>query len=205
LQSFIEKLISKTTSAVAPIIKTSSEEPKELILDGTAVFKKDKMAGKLNPRETRGLLWVTGQVKSGIIILNTGNEESVALEIIQASGSFKPRLRKDKMFIHIRIKVVCNLGEQETKEDMSDPKKLKFLAQKAARVVRNEITATAKKAQRLKADVFGFGQAFYIKYPKQWKKMESRWDDLFPKVNLDTEVDVEVRLVGKTTKSLRSM
>jgi spore germination protein KC len=205
LQTFIEKLISKTTSAVAPIIKTSSEEPKEVILDGTAVFKKDKMAGELNPNETRGLLWVTGQVKSGVITFETKEQEPVTLEIIQASGSFRPQLSEGKPLIHLKIKVVCNLGEQETKDDMSDPEKLNFLAKKADAVVRNEIASTIKKAQQLRADVFGFGQAFYIKYPKQWKRMESRWDELFPQVKMDVKVDIAIKQVGETTKSLRSI
>ncbi len=205
LHSFIEKLISKTTSAVAPIIKTSSEEPKELILDGTAVFKKDKMVGKLNPSETRGLLWVTGQVKGGVISFEAKREEPVTLEIIQASGSFKPQLNKGQPLIHLRIKVVCNLGEQETKEDMSDPEKLDYLAKKAAKVIQAEITATVKKTQQLRADVFGFGQAIYVKYPKQWQPMESRWDELFPQVKMDVKVDIAIKQVGETTKSLRSI
>lgn len=205
LQSFIEKLISKTTSAVAPIIKTSSEEPQELILDGTAIFKKDKMVGKLNPSETRGLLWVTGQVKGGVISFEAKREEPVTLEIIQASGSFKSQLNKGQPLIHLRIKVVCNLGEQETKEDMSDPEKLDFLAKKAARVVRTEITTAVKKTQQLRADAFGFGQSFYVKYPKEWKLMESRWDELFPQVKMDVKVDIAIKQVGETTKSLRSI
>ncbi|MBE3519385.1 MAG: Ger(x)C family spore germination protein [Firmicutes bacterium] len=53
---------------------------------GAAVFKGDKLVGWLDERETRGVNWVTGKVRSGILVIDQPNEKGklVSLEILRA-------------------------------------------------------------------------------------------------------------------------
>lgn len=59
------------TDLALTAVKTSKTESGDDLLqaDGTAVLKRDKLVGYLTDTETRGLLWATGKVQSGIIIL----------------------------------------------------------------------------------------------------------------------------------------
>ncbi len=64
-------------------------------ITGAAVFRKDRLVGWLGKQETRGLLWVMGRVRSGIIVIEhpADSDEYVGLEILRAKGSFRVKGR----------------------------------------------------------------------------------------------------------------
>ena len=91
LNDFFKQLSSPPTDPVACRIEMINEEEsknKKMRFTGAAVFKKDKLVGFLDRPETRGLNWVLGKVKSGIIVVKSPKEETknVALEIARASN-----------------------------------------------------------------------------------------------------------------------
>jgi spore germination protein KC len=74
------------------------------------------------------------------------------------------------------------------------------LEKEKAEVIKGEVMAALKKAQELNADVFGFGEAIHQKYPKQWKDLESRWDEVFSDIEVEVVVDTKLDLTGELTK-----
>ncbi|WP_040197214.1 Ger(x)C family spore germination protein [Candidatus Soleaferrea massiliensis] len=198
LLPFLQRLMSKTTAPVAPLIEISGEgEEQKIVISGSAVFKKGKLVGQLNKTETRGLLWVDGEVKSGIIVVECPDGEGkVDLEIMEASSTVTPEIKDGNISIKIEIKEQSNLGSQSCAENLATSEILK-LGEKNASAIRNEITASVEKAQKLNADVFGFGEAVQRKYPGQWKELESKWDDIFPNIQVEIEVDAELYGTGK--------
>lgn len=200
LQDLNEILLSKTTSATLPIIKLTKAGKTELLqLDGTAVFRKDKWIGRMNHRQTRGLLWITGKVKSGAIPVVFGSEK-VSVEIIHASGKVQPELIKDKMTVRVNVRIEGNVGDQMNGLDVSKSDMVEKLERQTARVVRREISSAIVKAKALHTDVFGFGEAFYRRYPKEWQTMEAKWTQLFPEIIVKAKVNVVIRRVGEITK-----
>lgn len=174
-------------------------------MNGSAIFKKGKMVGKINPRETRGLLWLKNKVNSGIIVISVTQRDKVSLEIIRASGSFKPKRLKDKLIMKITIRLACNIGGELVKADMLTPAGIKTLENKAKQEIKKEIMAAVRQARKLKADIFGFGEAFGIKYPKWWKTKESKWESIFPRIRLVFDIKVNIRLLGETVKPLTTL
>ena len=69
LVKFIKCLMIKTKAPVLSFIEVIGDKEKVLSVSGGAVFKEDKLVGELDRKETRGLLWVEGEVKSGIIVI----------------------------------------------------------------------------------------------------------------------------------------
>jgi spore germination protein KC len=202
LLTFIQRLMSKTTASVAPLIKITGEgEEQKISVSGTAVFKKDKLVGKLNKPETRGLLWVDDKVKSGIVVVDCpGGDGKVDLEIMKASSTVTPEIENGNITIKIKIKEKSNLGSQSCTEDLATSKMLEALEEKLASAIRDEITASVEKAQALNADIFGFGEAVHRKYRNQWKDLESKWDEIFPSIQVEIKVDAEIYGTGKISK-----
>jgi spore germination protein KC len=202
LQDLIEMLISKSRSATLPMVEVKkSKTGQHPVLNGTAVFKKDIFAGKLDHQETRGLLWIMGKVQSGIIDVPS-KEGALAIEIIEASGKFKPLLKNGKMMVAIEVKMEGNIGTEMTPMGTENPDGLKKLQRKIEAVVRDEVLSSVMEAKKLKADIFGFGEAFRRKYPKEWQSMESRWEELFPKVKVNLKVKAIIRRTGETLKPI---
>ena len=46
---------------------------------------------------------------------------------------------------------------------------------------------------RLHADIVGFSEEFYRKYPKEWQKNENHWDELFSEMEVNINVEAHIR------------
>lgn len=206
LHKFASRLMSKTTSPIAPIIKVSMEgNIKKAYVSGTAVFKKNKMIGEMNKVETRGVLWTIGEVKTGsIVTADPGSNNKVSLEITRASSKIIPEIEDGRIRMKIKIKEEGNLGDQSDSNDLAIPKVLEDIEKEKASVIKNEVMLALKKAQSLDADVFGFGEAIYQKYPKEWKSIEGDWDKIFKNISVDIVVEAKVRRTGKIGKPITS-
>ena len=198
LKDFKEGLQLKTVAPVAPIIEISEVDGKKTAtLNGTAVFKDDKMVGTLDKSEGRGLMWVLGKVKSGIIEVECKEGNLVSLETVRAKGEISPQLSDDKVKIRVKISEDGNIGEDAGTADISTLPEVAFLEEQKEEVIKSEVMAAVKKAKELDADIFGFGESVHRKYPEKWTSMEDKWDEIFKTVEVEVEVEAELRLMGR--------
>ncbi len=199
LIDFLASLMTKTTAPVAPLVQIIEEGEKKLLhISGTAVFKRDKLVGQLDETETRGLLWVVGEVKSGIIKVKCPEDTGkVSLEIIRASGKFTPVIKDGKPYFKIEIKEEGNLGAQSCPGNLALPSKIDFLVKEKAEAIKGEVMAAFKKARELNADIFGFGEAVHQRYPDIWKELEDKWDEVFPELKIEVNVNARLDLTGQ--------
>ena len=63
-------------------------------------------------------------------------------------------------------------------------------------VIRDQIGAAWQKACKLNLDVFGFGYALYQAKPRDWKRLEEKWAEIFPKIDLQVDVEAKIRNYG---------
>ncbi len=171
------------------------QNPKEEVvrLDGTAVFKGDKLTGKLDLTGTRGYLWLSDEVETGIlVVVGPGQSGKISLEILNASSSTQPEMRDGNVKMKVKVKAACNLAEQFGEGKLVTPEHFTALEQLAAERIKYEITLALNEAKRLKADIFGFGESVRRSFPNEWSTLEQEWDQAFEQ--LDLEMDVEVRL-----------
>lgn len=192
---FVSRLVSKTAAPVATQIRLN--EKNEFQLDGTAVFKGEKLVGFIGKRETRGLLWVLDKVQSGIVVVKAPeNKGEVSLKVLRSSGKIKAEVKGDSLRIKVTVDVLSNLGQKSSPLALGNPEALKSLARREAMVIRNEINAVIQKAKELKTDIFAFGEAVHRADPKAWKRLEQRWEEIFPELKVDLLVKTKINRVG---------
>lgn len=200
---FGQRLMSKTTAPIASLVEVEKTgEEKKARLVGTAVFRKDKLVGYLTLTETRGLLWVLNKVRSGIIVVQEPDGKGeVSLEILRAKCELTPGLKNDGTpYIMVKIKEEANLGEERGSANLMSMEAWTILEKHQAGVIRHEIESALAKARWLKADIFGFGEEIYKKYPAVWKKLEPHWDEIFPELEVKIAVEADLRRTGLTTR-----
>ena len=97
LIDLLKNLASKTNDSIIPGITlmqgNSEDSAKKFVkLEGTAILKRDKLIGWFDGKETRGTLWIRGEVKSGIIVIPTPGDETKksGIEIIKATSRIVP-------------------------------------------------------------------------------------------------------------------
>lgn len=203
LLQFIQRLMSKTTAPIASLVEINPEG-KTLKLTGTSVFKKDRLIGYLDEMETRGLLWVLGEVKAGIIIVKCpSGEGNVSLEVVSASGKINPQNKDGELQIEVKVGVQVHLAEQTCPGDLTKPEASDFLKKELEAEVKKEINAALSKARELNSDVFAFGNEINKKYPQLWREMEANWDEDFSKMEVVIKVEPKLTRTGMTSKTAR--
>lgn len=200
LMEFYNQLLSEGTQPVAGRIelkKANGED--ELKLEGSGVFRKDRLSGWLDPLETRGYLWIRDKVKSGIVTVpcQENKEKLVSLEIIKASSKIKPLMKKGELHFSIQINVESNLGEQTCNTMEVKAETISYLEDELNAAIKNEIETVINKSQEdFKEDIFGFGMAVMRQYPKEWNELKDNWDETFSRLEIEVVVNSIIRRVG---------
>ena len=188
-------------------MKNNVTEGEFLRYTGAAVFKGDKLVGWLDRKETRGYNWVKGEVQSGIIVVESPEEDGkkVSLEIIKATSNVSVEFKEEMPEFKIEVDVAGNLGETMGKVDLTAKSLLTSLESRMAEVVRNEIEASLQKLQELKADSMGLGLQAYRQQYKDWVKIKDRWEDIYPQLSPEIVVTVSLNRSGLIRTPVNSL
>lgn len=171
---------------------------------GAAVFKGDKLVGWLNETEMKGVNWVVGKVRGGVLVIEQPNEKGrlVSLEVLRAKSKFQPEIENGRVSVTVRIEAEANLGEvQGTLDPMKYPQAWGEMESQMAEAIKKEVMAAISKAKELNSDVFGFGAALNRKQPKEWTSLKDRWDLEFPRIDVKLEIKAKLRRTGLVTRS----
>lgn len=194
-------LASKTHSAVAPLVEVMEVDGKrKASISGGAVFKGDKVVGELDKMQTRGLLWVTDKVKSGIMELKI-EDEQVNIEIVKAVSKATPEIKSNGE-IHYKIKIKQSgiISSQTGSKNLTEPDNVKLLEKAAQDEIKKEIEAAFEQGKKLNADIFGIGDSIHLKYHDKWGTLQDNWDAELKKVILDIETESKIFAEGRLAK-----
>lgn len=208
LIDFVNELNSESASPVAAVIKAikSPWQSSDNIFDlsGAAVFKKDKLVGYLNAKETRALQLVKGKVRAGDITFYSDKFGKVSCELLKNSSKIKPKIKDNKVAIEIDINIQSGISRIGANIDaVKDPKILDELAIDQSTVIKSEIQATLNAAKDdFGADIFGFADSIHKANPKKWKGIKEDWDSLFHELDINVNVKSNIRSTGFSNKSI---
>lgn len=191
LYEFSNRQLSQATAPVMSYIQLlGADGEKTPLLYGTAVFNRHyKMIGTLNERETRGMLWVINQFDNGLLVVpNPLGQGDLSIEIISSRTKIKPQIENGELKIKVLVMAKGALGDADAFVDVLDQKSWEIINKGQAQTIRQDILLSLKQARLLKADIFGFGDAVYKKYPREWKEIKEEWQDIFPALEVDIEV-----------------
>lgn len=202
LVDFSQRLISSTTAPIAGVIEVVEKDQQKLVqLSGTAVFKKDRLTGFLGEDETRGLLWVLGKVKSGILVINEGEDKKISLEIIQARSKLIPEIKAGSIAVRISIEVLSDVAELMLPIDLLSKTVIDTIKIEQQKAIEKEVQKALEKARSFNADIFGLGDAIHRKYPTLWHQLEDHWDQYFPELEVIIDIRSNLRRSGVTTET----
>lgn len=214
---FIKDLARWGTNPVAPAVMLAhqgeSQGPgmgkkhkhEEVVFTGTAVFKDDRLVGWLDKSDTRGLLWLRGEMERGMITIPsvTDPEKKMSFKIVRGETRVKPSLDGENVSFYIEITADVSLEEQQSTEDILEPRMVKVIEKKlAADIEKRCRDALAKGRDEYGVDIFRFGEAFHRKYKREWQTIKHRWNEEF--INAGINLAVKVHLRGTGMQSRRS-
>ncbi len=166
---------------------------------GGAAFKDDRMVGWFEPHETEGWNYVMGRIRRVAHLIESPAEKDVLLgvETLNQQVSRRPVVKDGQVRIEIALKVEAKLQEYPGHQELTvEDEFTRALAQRTAEAIRRRIEEHLNRSQELNSDVLGLGNLNSRKKPRLWEKIEKDWDDLFPKLEVDIIVEVELRRTG---------
>ncbi|AOY74897.1 Ger(x)C family spore germination protein [Clostridium formicaceticum] len=206
-----EEFNSPANHLVLPTIsKKAVQQPnfiKDLRLDGVAVFQQDRLAGFLNSQETRGYLWVIGEVRGGILVVppKGKQDELISMEILRTHSKMDVKLIEDNFHLIIEVEEEGNIGGQQNPKDHTNAEGIAFLEKQKEALIYQEIHDAFYIAQNvLGIDFFGFGELVYKKYPHIWKEIEEDWDTIFQTCPVEIKVQAKVKGSGQILNPSKS-
>ncbi len=174
----------------------------ELALDGSAVFRGDKLIGWLSQEESQTFLFAKGEMKSGLIVVpHPDNPQNlVGVEIISSKAKLKAKMVGEQVKATIKIKVNANLGDQQLNEParrinapIEEPEFYRKLGEQSAKKLKSEIDNLIIKTQtEFDSDILGIGEYIMNRYPNDWKRIKSDWRSYYQKGDIEVEVKVNI-------------
>lgn len=175
-------------------------------IDATAVFKGDKLVGWLDDVEGRGLLWISGKARSGIIAVDAPGAPGakVGLEMLKSTTDLEVTFVDGQVIASVDIEVEAALGDSQVELDPSkSPQQWDELERLLEEAVKGEVSAAVARAKDLGSDVLGFGASLKRSDCPAWMRTKDSWDRYFQDSVLQVKVKGTIRHSGRTLRTIR--
>jgi spore germination protein KC len=207
LKDFQQMITGEAGGAILPYINTKAfkkvekDDTVDSILE-TAIFKQDRMVGKIDQKLTKGVLWLTNNVYSSAMTVRPPNGEgTITMDPIPASTYLVPSIKNNKWKITAKITAEGSIVQNGTDLNVMNPEVNRMLQKEMAKAIQIRIKQSLEKVQKeMKTDVFNFAETFERKYPNKWDKAKEQWEEIFPQVEVDFDIHTYVRRPGLATR-----
>jgi spore germination protein KC len=213
MTTVFKKESPETPSGTSEDIHFLSEQQGAQRISGLAAFKKDKFVGWLNDNQSLGLAWIRGKNVKAYEVSPSSDQSEIRdilyFQVNKSKTKITPQIIDNSPAIQISVKAEAELRKYYTninnnKSDFLTPEKIDHMEKELSDSIRLDINSALKKGQKeLKSDIFGFGFAFFRKYPRLWQsEYEEKWENLFPEVPIMVSVETKITNTSTNIKEL---
>lgn len=174
-------------------------------ITGAALFRGDKLAGFLNEEETAGYMWLTDNVSRTVIVLACpgDGDNRLTVEILEASTQIKPVIEQDRVSFQVSIRSLAHIEDFACPDLPLDDAFINEMNRRLAAAIRRNIEKSLEKTQALGIDIYGLGKLLYRTSPREWQRLEAKWEEIFPEVAVDLEIKANIHRPGHIRQPAR--
>lgn len=195
---FVIRLVDKGIDPVAIMINSFENKIK---FSGLAVFKGERMVGKMNIEEGWSFIQLAEKKQGGLEVVRDVKDElgRVTIFFSGIQSNLRPMLTEDDNFLFkVDLDFEGRAISQETPTDYSNQILFNELEQRVSNEVKRELEVLFYKIQKkYNSDIFGFGEMVRAYMPKEWDKIDN-WREKFRTTKLDITVRTKIRRIGMT-------
>lgn len=191
LNDFFIALKTSGTEAAIPLLKYGTQD---IRIVGLALFRKDKMVGKIKIPETRALLLLQEKFIKGPLDLKI-EDYHVNYYVQQVRTKIKVNYSEDHFHFAINSKLEVDVTENTSEKRLINNKAaLNKMEKYLARAIKKEMHKLFGQLQTQQSDVIGLGQRAKAKFPQYYHK--DYWNQQFSRSDININVDVSIRRFG---------
>lgn len=185
------------------IASVQVDEKHNLEIGGVGLFHGGNLVGFLNPEQTQGLLWFTGQIHRTALSLPCGNsagsgQNKMAVNVVAASVHTTPQFTQQGLVMLVKVRGMAEVahlcpGQRPTAQTLSKWK------QALNQQVAQDMQASLRVIQEDDVDAVGFGTRVFQVNPSAWRAIATRWPELFPTIRVRYDVRLNILRTGMTS------
>ena len=164
---------------------------------GSAIIKDDKLIDFLNADETKDLLFIRNEIKSGILVqeMQTKDESTlVSLEIFESKTKIKPLVNGQDIKMQLKIATTVSIDEISGPDSFIDEESRDELKKNAEITLQKRVEYLIKKMQDYyDADTLGFASKLHEEKNQVWNDVKNTWDEVFPHIEVNVSVDMNIK------------
>lgn len=192
----ILKDLYESKNAVIPKITAGKNDVK---VAGAGVISNYKFKGWLNEVQTAHLMMIKGEAKSAGGISIVYKDTIVPIDI---------KVKKSKMKLiedGKNIKILINIdAEGDIKQtyfgsdyDLLEAKTIREIEDVFNKYMGDRLKETVHVIQKdFRADILGIDRFIRQRHYKLWKEVEQEWPEIFPNIEIDVKINIDIRRVG---------
>jgi len=194
--------MSYPTMPLVEITRDIGESNQEsLIFSGRAIFnKKLKLVGYLNYPDASYRLWMLNKLQARQVTFDVPKTHNLAtIDLSKMKGRIRPVFHNRNVQFEVTLTGNGLLRESAANLNLQKPEQLNMLNRGAEKEIETNVSDLISRVQKdYGTDIFGFNMTLSRKYPKQWRKMGSQWDAIFPHVAVKVIAHISIQSVGLT-------
>jgi len=196
----IENLSDDYTGILIPCIGL---QEKQVSLEGYEVVNGNKTIGHIPIEKARGIIILKAdKAKTSFIVPYKDIKFSV--ETTLSKRKIKASYKDGKIGFDVKLAFRSRImyGDKKTPYELQD-EDLKRITKELEKIIKKEVMFAINQAQKVyKTDYFQMDDAFRIKYPAEFEKMD--WQKEFPKADINVDVKADLRIIQMMDYSTKS-
>lgn len=196
---FIVRIVSRGIDPVTIMVEKENGFIKN---SGLAIFKGDKMVGKIHVEEGWSFIQLSEKKFGGVEVVRDVEQElgSVTINFYNIDSSMRPIYKgNDRFLFKIDLQFEGRITSQNIYTDYSNQVFFTELKNRVKSETKREIEVLFYKIQKqYQADIFGFGEMVRAYIPSEWSKIED-WREKFIKAEVEIEIRTNIERVGMAT------
>ncbi|MFD2116723.1 Ger(x)C family spore germination protein [Paenibacillus yanchengensis] len=174
-----------------------------ILLNGLAVFKDDKLIGLLNESESRGYSILTNQLHQTISVLDCEDGNGViTLQTLRSKSKIKANKKADGRFqIEVPVRVEADVISSECSFTLTAAETLTKIEEMTGKKLISNTNKMIQRTKKLNSDIVGFGAAIRRAYPDDWKKIQETGENYYKQLEIKVIPEIHIRRIGSIGNS----
>ncbi|MGP0577128.1 Ger(x)C family spore germination protein [Paenibacillus peoriae] len=196
VESSIDKGLEDTTS-ISP--KTT------LRFSGIGVFRKDRLLGWINERDSKGFNYIRDKVESTTGHADCQGGGNIALLTLSSDTQKKVIIRDGEPVISISVTNDSTVREVNCRHmklsSMADIKEIEAASnEKIIEIMKHSVETVRHE---FKSDIFGFGQLIHQSKPELWKRLKEEKENPFMDLQIEYKAQTKIKKIGSLFESFQ--
>ncbi|MEK5378120.1 Ger(x)C family spore germination protein [Paenibacillus sp. FSL P2-0173] len=182
---------------------TKSPQHVKYFFTGIGVFKGDRLIDWMDDSQSKAFTYISNRVSSTVASIDCPySNGKFVVEVIRSKVKMRPEIIDHEPHISLIVDTESNVGTVSCKANLKNEETFRDLQKSAKEHLEQSLKEGIRNAQHIGSDIFGFGEAFHRKFPREWHSWKEDWSQKFQTLKVDIQLNYRLIRFGEITSPI---